>query len=159
MIDRDVLNCVDNENLTQEDIAYLLDKLCSMGIKSGKKVGPKVIIFLKSKTDLGHVNREEVSKYMNMSSRTLSRKLKKENTGFHKLLDEERKRRCLNYLSRNMVCGQNIVELLGLSDISHFYRSFKRWTGLSFSEAKSMLAENNRNIDTIVHRHKLESGR
>ncbi len=91
-----------------------------------------------------------------MSSRTLSRKLQRENTGFHKLLDEERKRRCLQYLRCNIVCGQEITELLGLSDLSHFYRSFKQWTGHSFSEAKSILAGNNRNAGTFIHRQDCE---
>ncbi len=153
MIDRDILESVENGYLTEEDIAFLLDKLCKLGIQSGLRVKPKVIIFLKSRRDLYHVNREETAKYLNMSSRTLSRKLKKEGTGFHELLNKERKRRCLQYMRCNISCGQEMVELLGLSDISHFYKSFKQWTGYSFAETKSILAENHRNIGTIFHRH------
>ncbi len=152
MIDRDILNWIGNEGLTQEDIAYLLDKLCKLGTKSGSAVTQKVVIFLKSRTQLNHVTREETANFLNMSSRTLSRKLKKEHTGFHDLLNEERKRRCLYYMRCDKVCGQEIVELLGLSDLSHFYKSFRRWTGHNFSEAKAMMAENHRNIDTIFHR-------
>lgn len=153
MVNRDVLNCLENDRLTQEDIIYLLDKLCQLGTKFKSNVSPKVVIFLKSKMRLDNVNREDAAKYLNMSARTLSRKLKKEKTGFQKLLDEERQRRCLYYLDCNIVCGQEIVELLGLSDISHFYRSFKQWTGYSFSEAKLLLAENHSEIGTIFHRH------
>lgn len=153
MNDKDINDWIENENLSQKEIANLLNKLCSLGTQSEVAVTEKVVIFLKSKSQLEHVSREEVANYLHMSSRTLSRKLKNEDTGFHKLLDEERQRRCLQYLRCNMVCGQELAELLGLSDISHFYRSFKQWTGHSFSEAKSLLAENHGNIGTIFHRH------
>ncbi|MBT7951549.1 MAG: helix-turn-helix domain-containing protein [Gammaproteobacteria bacterium] len=159
MVSRDVLNWLENDSLTQEDIIYLLDRLCRLGTKFESNVSPKVVIFLKSKTRLDNVNREDVAKYLNMSSRTLSRKLKKEETGFQKILDEERQRRCFYCMDCNIVCGQEIVELLGLSDISHFYRTFKQWTGYSFSEAKSLLAENHSEIDTIFHRHNVEINR
>lgn len=148
----EILNGIEMNNLTQEEIDNILDKLCSLNIKSRLALTPKVVMFLKSRTQLNHINREETAKYMNMSSRTLSRKLKKEHTGFHDLLNEERKRRCLYYMRCDKVCGQEIVELLGLSDLSHFYKSFRRWTGHNFSEAKAMMAENHRNIDTIFHR-------
>jgi AraC-like DNA-binding protein len=149
MLDQDILDWIENEGLTQEDIAYLLDKLCMLGTKSESAVTLKVVIFLKSKAQLNRVTREETAKYLNMSSRTLSRKLKQEHTAFHQLLNEERKRRCMNYMREDIVCGREITELLGLSDISHFYKSFKQWTGYSFSEAKSMLAEKHCDIDTI----------
>ncbi len=153
MIDRNILDGIENEDLTQEDVAYLADKLCRLGKKSATAVVPRVIIFLRSRAKLGQVSREETAKHLNMSTRTLSRKLKKEHTGFHRLLDEERQRRCLHYLHGNISCGQEFAELLGLSDGSHFYRLFKQWTGHSFSAVKTMLAENNGDIGTIFHRH------
>jgi AraC-like DNA-binding protein len=156
MINRELLNSIENEKLTQADIIYLLDKLCRLGTKLNSSVKLKVVIYLKSKAQLDNVNRENTAKHLNMSARTLSRKLKKEQTGFQKLLNEERQRRCLYYLENNIVCGQEIVELLGLSDISHFYRSFKQWTGYKFSEAKSLMAKNNSAIDTIFHRHNIK---
>ncbi len=159
MINRDILESIENGCLTQGDIAYLLDRLRNLGTKTGIAVTPKVIIFLKSKTHLDHTGREEVAKYLYMSSRTLSRKLKKEHTGFYELLNEERKHRCLNYMRCNKTCGREITELLGLSDISQFYKYFKKWTGYSFSEAKAMLAENHLDIDTIFHRHESKTGR
>ncbi len=153
----DILERIENENLTQEDIAYLVDKLCRLTIKSGLEVTPKVQVFLKSRKQVGDTSREETASYLNMSSRTLSRKLKKEHTSFCELVNAEKKRRCLYYMSCNITCGQEIVELLGLSDVSHFYKVFRLWTGYGFSEAKAMLAENNRNIDTIFHRHEDKS--
>jgi AraC-like DNA-binding protein len=152
MIEKKFLNWIENEKLTHEEAVYLLDKLCSLATKSVTAMKPKVEIYLKSKSNLEHVDREHVASYLDISSRTLSRRLKKENTGFQKLLDSERKRRCLIFLQDSKVCGQEIVELLGLSDCSHFYRAFKRWTGTSFSEVKSKMAENNCKVDTNVHR-------
>lgn len=152
MISEEFIRKIEHENLSSEDIGYLLDHLCRLGIQSRPEVAPKVVMFLKSRKTLDHVTREEVAKYLHMSSRTLSRKLKKENCGFHELLNGERKRRCRYYLSCNIVCGNELVELLGLSDISHFYKSFKMWTGYGFAEAKAMMAENNQNIDAIFRR-------
>ncbi len=153
MIDRELLDSIESENLTQEDITILIDKLCRLTTKSGLALTPKVMMYLKSRTQLGDVSREKTAKYLNMSSRTLSRKLKKELTGFHDLLNEERKRRCLYYMRCNTICTQEFIELLGMSDLSHFYKSFRQWTGYGYSEARAMLAENHRNIDTIFHRH------
>ena len=152
MIEKEFLNWIENEKLTHEETVYLLDKLCLIATKSVTAIKPKVEIYLKSKSHLEDVNREELASYFDISSRTLSRRLKKENTGFQKLLDSERKRRCLIFLQANKVGGQEIVELLGLSDCSYFYRAFKRWTGTSFSEMKSKMAENNCKVDTNVHR-------
>jgi len=159
MIEKEFINWIENEKLTQEDQAYLLDKLCLLATKSTPGIKPKVEIYLKSKRRLDNVNKTDTAKYLNMSTRTLSRKLEKESTGFQKLLDQERQRRCLYYLNCRVLCGREIVELLGLSDISHFYRSFKQWTGYSFSEAKSILAENHSKIDIIFHRSNADLSR
>jgi AraC-like DNA-binding protein len=159
MIDRSILELIEKEKPSPEDIACLIDRLAHLAMKSSQTTSSKVNIFLRSKLRLHGVNREEVAAFLNVSTRTLSRKLKSENTGFHRLLDEERKRRCYQYLQRDIVCGQELTELLGLSDISHFYRSFKQWSGQSFSETKSKLAEKHGEIDTIIHRHRDEGER
>ena len=159
MIEKEFLNWVENEKLTQEDQIYLLDKLCLLATKSTQGVKPKVEIYLKSKRRLDNVNKTDTAKYLNMSTRTLSRKLEKEKTGFQKLLNQERQRRCFQCLDCRVMSGREIVELLGLSDISHFYRSFKQWTGYSFSEAKTILAENHSKIDIIFHRSNADLSR
>ena len=152
MINKEILSYVEENTFTEEEIIYLLDKLCRIGTRPKASVTSRVSLFLKSRQFLDQVGRDDTASFMNMSPRTLSRKLKKENSGFHKLLDEERQRRCLHYLRADVVRGQEIAELVGLSDISHFYRSFKQWTGYSFSEFKKMMAGNHENIDIIIHR-------
>ena len=142
MTDKDIDDWIENESLTREDIIYLLNKLCRLGTESETAITEKVTVFLKTRGKLNRVSREETANYLNMSARTLSRKLQKEKRTFYQLLNKERKRRCLIYLQCETVCGRQMTELLGLSDISHFYKAFKQWTGYSFSEAKSIMAKN-----------------
>ncbi len=157
MIRREILDVIDNSDLDMDEMKFLLDKLCNVLIKTETEISTKVSLYLKTRVTLEGMTREEMAAQLCMSSRTLSRKLKKENAAFHDILKEERKRRCLEYLSRKDINGAELAEILGLADLSHFYKAFKQWTGLRFSEYKLKMAENNHKSDTNIHRHRIEN--
>jgi AraC-like DNA-binding protein len=77
----------------------------------------------------GNVDIEMVSKQLNMSRWTLTRRLKKEGTTFHKFLTELKKELSLHYLQNEKLSIGEIAFLLGYSEISTFRRAFKDWTG------------------------------
>ncbi|MFA7327246.1 MAG: AraC family transcriptional regulator ligand-binding domain-containing protein [Candidatus Kapaibacterium sp.] len=71
----------------------------------------------------------QVSYHLNISSRTLQRKLKEEGLTYKEIIDELRKDFAISYLKRPDLSLREISYLLGYADTSAFNRSFKRWTG------------------------------
>jgi len=66
-----------------------------------------------------------------MSERTLHRHLKREGTTFRALLDQFRHEKAVALLSSRRQSVAEIAFLLGYSELSAFYRAFRRWTGRS----------------------------
>ncbi|MED5240023.1 MAG: AraC family transcriptional regulator ligand-binding domain-containing protein [Pseudomonadota bacterium] len=64
-----------------------------------------------------------------MSSRSLIRKLKSEDTSYQQLLDEVRKEQALWLLQETSLPIERIAEQLGYQDTSNFSRTFRRWFG------------------------------
>lgn len=71
----------------------------------------------------------EVAANLNMSPRTLIRKLESEGTKFQIVRDELAKKQVANYLTDASLSVESIGYLMGFSDVSSFRRSFKRWFG------------------------------
>ena len=65
---------------------------------------------------------------VNMSERTLRRKLREENTSFRSLVDQLRKEMAIKYLRDTNLTVEAISESLGFSDAANFRQAFRRWT-------------------------------
>ncbi|WP_210397441.1 AraC family transcriptional regulator [Motiliproteus sediminis] len=74
---------------------------------------------------------EAVAKSLNMSVTTLRRRLQSENTSFQKIKDECRREAATNYLSYPDLSNNDIAALMGFDETSAFFRSFKKWTGMT----------------------------
>ena len=80
----------------------------------------------------------QVAYTLNMSRRTLQRRLKNEGYVYKDVVDELRKDFAESYLRReNLTIGQ-VAALLDYADTSTFSRSFKRWHGMSPSEYRAL---------------------
>jgi len=77
----------------------------------------------------GITRKDMVAAQLNMSERTLQRKLQQEQTSYQKLLDEARLSLAQQYLTESKSGIDEIAILLGFSETRSFFRSFKRWTG------------------------------
>lgn len=77
---------------------------------------------------------DEVAEILNMSARTLQRKLSDSGTTFKDILDDTRRSLALAHLSAPQLPVGEIAHLLGFSCISSFTRAFRRWTGTSPSD-------------------------
>jgi AraC-like DNA-binding protein len=64
---------------------------------------------------------------LNMSPRTLHRKLRQEGTTYQMLLDDALKELAAWYLLRTREPIEAIAERLGYADASSFSRTFRRW--------------------------------
>lgn len=78
-----------------------------------------------------------VGKELAMSSRSLQRVLKENQTSFRALLDEERNKRALTYLRGAKLTDAEVAFLLGFEDQSSFYRAFRSWNGVSPGEYRA----------------------
>jgi AraC-like DNA-binding protein len=74
---------------------------------------------------------EDLTGLLNMSARTLRRRLEKEGTSYQRIKDNARRDRAISMLSRDGLTVSEVAEQVGFSDPSAFHRSFKKWTGQS----------------------------
>jgi AraC-like DNA-binding protein len=78
-----------------------------------------------------------MSDTLNMSVRTLRRRLKKEGLTFQQFKDNTRLQASETYLSRPELKINAVSALLGFDEPSAFHRSFKKWTGMTPGEFRS----------------------
>jgi AraC-like DNA-binding protein len=73
----------------------------------------------------------QLSRHLNISPRTLRRRLNDEKTSYKSLIASIRKKKAVELLKTTTRPFEQIATELGYNDLSNFYRAFKRWTGRS----------------------------
>ena len=86
----------------------------------------------------GGVSYEKVAQRLNMSPRSLQRKLQIDHTTFRSLLEEVRQEIAENYIHDSTVNLMEIAFVLGYSEYSSFSRAYKRWTKISPSKIRKL---------------------
>lgn len=139
-------NCSSNELIFKKDVLELplqsafpelharLERLAEEQLNRlamGYQVTRQVSDYLNTQIGLGEIGVEDVASYMNMTPRTLQRKLKQEGLSFAELRDQLR-----HNIAKYQLCNSNLsmgilATRLGFSDASTFYHAFKRWEGVS----------------------------
>lgn len=69
--------------------------------------------------------------FLNMSERTLKRRLREEKVSYRELLEDSLRERACRLLDEDRLSISEIAWRLGYNDVSNFSRAFKRWTGES----------------------------
>jgi AraC-like DNA-binding protein len=98
-------------------------------IEKNKLFQDKVRKIVLRRVESGSVNLEMIAKELNVSSRSIYRKLRSENISYKDLLSEVRKQLALDYLKEASLSINDISFKLGFSESSAFHRAFKRWFG------------------------------
>lgn len=88
------------------------------------------------------LNIEKIAESLNMSSRTLKRKLSLEDISFQKIKDSEHLKKSVYLLAFSNDSIDSIAEKLGYSDASNFSKAFLRWNGCSPAEYRKTLQDN-----------------
>lgn len=94
--------------------------------------------YLRMSDDL-EIDREQLAAQLNMSGRSLQRKLKDCQTSFQQLLDEERFERAKQLMQQKDYSLTAISAQLGFSESSVFSRAFRRWSGITPQEYRQSL--------------------
>lgn len=87
--------------------------------------------------DLSRLRAESVAEQLGISCTTLRRRLRQDHTSYQHLLDRARQHRCEAQLRERWLPGKCLADELGYLEVNSFYRAFRRWTGLSYSEYKA----------------------
>ena len=73
--------------------------------------------------------KEKVAEALNMTERTLQRRLQEAGTGYQQLLDDIRRETAIDWLTTTQMSVNDIADRLGFSEVRSFQRRFKSWTG------------------------------
>ncbi len=84
---------------------------------------------------------EQVAAELNMSPRTLHRRLTGEGSSFQAIKDGYRRNLATHYVCQPDLTIDTIATLMGFQDNSAFYRSFRKWTGESPGAYRRRLAD------------------
>lgn len=76
----------------------------------------------------GPVDFERIAKCLNMSERSLRRRLQEEGTSFRQLADELKARIAIEYVRDTDRSVEDIAFTLGFNDATSFRHAFRRWT-------------------------------
>ncbi len=112
--------------ITYSAVLKLCDELLEemqLGIGLAGKVRELLLINLMRPTSF-----DAIARYLNMTTRTLRRKLHEENTSFRQLADELRMQVAIKYLRDTDLTIEDIAYALGFSDAANFRHAFRRWT-------------------------------
>ena len=77
----------------------------------------------------GDFSIDDVADSMNMTRRTLQRRLKDEDCVFSELVDQTKRSIAIDYVEKSNLPLSEITQILGYAHVSTFCRTFKRWTG------------------------------
>jgi AraC-like DNA-binding protein len=103
-----------------------------------QSVSREVVLRIVERLPDGPPNQQQIADDMNVSNRTLQRKLKDEGTSFMDLLQDTRLQLARKYLRQPSRSVVETAYLLGFSEPSTFSRAFKRWTGVAPAEFRDI---------------------
>jgi AraC-like DNA-binding protein len=114
-----------------EELATLLDGAANRHLdkRMAGRLGVRVRDLLIAQLPNGAPSKTDIAKMLNMTERTLLRRLKDEGTTFADVINQLREELAFQYLRRDGMTISEIACLLGFSDEGTFSRAFKRWTG------------------------------
>ncbi len=101
--------------------------------RSDSSISLQVKIYLEQVDEADTITLDLVANSFQLSGQTLARRLKKEGHQFQELKDKVRKNRAIKLLRSNFTMAE-ISQQLGFSEDSVFYRTFKKWTGVTPTE-------------------------
>lgn len=119
------------QSLLREHAEALLARLPSASLSA------RVVSLLSAQLSQGEPDRSQLAKTLNLSERTLQRRLADEGSSYQQLLNDSRRQLAERYLRDGQLPATEIAVLLGYSEPSVFFRAFRQWTGLTPGEYRA----------------------
>ena len=129
--------------LIQPDPAMrqLMDRLAEKQLLSLQRQDDDLVAqarrLLAQKLSEGEASLDRIAAAMNVSPRSLQRRLQDQSSSFSQLLDEVRRELAGRYLEDPALDLTDLAFLLGYSEQSAFTRAFKRWHGKAPAEVRT----------------------
>ncbi|PCK09620.1 MAG: AraC family transcriptional regulator [Alteromonadaceae bacterium] len=101
----------------------------------------KVRSLLKKEISVSLPSADVIAARLNVSVTTLRRQLQRDGTSYQKLKDECRMEAAFHFLNCLELSNNDIADKLGFDEPSAFFRSFKKWTGLTPGEYRAKQRE------------------
>lgn len=120
-----------NAELARQNDRVVMDYLRRF---DGARLTEKVRAEMISRLSAGEPPRSEIAVALNLTEKTLQRRLKDEDSSYQQILEETRCELAQQYLREPKISVCEVTFRLGFSDQSSFTRAFKRWTGVSPGE-------------------------
>lgn len=77
----------------------------------------------------GYPTLEQLARRINLSPRTIRRRLTMENTSYKNIVSDMRRSQAMHLIRSTQLPMEKIAVKLGNSDLANFYHAFKGWTG------------------------------
>jgi AraC-like DNA-binding protein len=103
-------------------------------LPTDSSLAAEVVKAIEEKIGYAIFSMQDIAKELNMTQRTLQRRLKDEGTSYAQLRDSVRFRFAEEYLRDPKIDMATIAANLGFSEPANFYAAFKRWQGMSPGE-------------------------
>ena len=97
--------------------------------RAGQAFSERITNFLLANAYLGVPTLNAIAANLNVSGRSLQRKLQDEGVTYQQLADSTRKSLALHYLTSGQYPVKEVSYILGYNELSAFNRAFRRWTG------------------------------
>jgi AraC-like DNA-binding protein len=104
-------------------------------------VSLRVINALHMRVGHADLSVEQIASDINLTKRTLQRRLQEQNTNFAQLRDDIRFHYAIKYLIDEHMSVDVVSKCLYFSDRTSFTNAFKRWTGLSPSAFRKLFRD------------------
>lgn len=104
-------------------------------------VPARVVEVLKDRIGHAPLSIGHIAEELNLSKRTLQRRLQQQDVNFAELRDQVRFNYSIDYLIKQHLSIDSISASLDFSDRTSFTNAFKRWTGLSPSTFRKLFRD------------------
>lgn len=113
------------------DLAERLDDVARqvLGTTKDQSLAGRVTAAIIERLPSGTPTLSDTASDLNVTARTLQRRLMEEGLSYRELLDGARKQLAEGYVQSGQRTQKEIAFLLGFADVSHFSRAFKSWFG------------------------------
>lgn len=132
---------IDSTMFANGSISTLDDYLAQAKLPELYGIPGRVVEVLKKRIGVSPLSIGHVAEELNLSKRTLQRRLQQQSVNFAELRDHVRYHYSIDYLVQNQKSIDGISAALDFSDRTSFTNAFKRWTGLSPSTFRKLFRD------------------